>query len=117
MQIVVHALNHADVPDVARLRVERAVRKLGPRLRRASDATVRFTAHGPRCRVEVELRAPRVPPLVAVGEGWRFEDAAREATERLDKHVERTRSQRERRIRRAARDTARGLPFPPAAEA
>ena len=68
MQIVVHALNHADVPDVARLRVERAVRKLGPRLRRASDATVRFTAHGPRCRVEVELRAPRGLPFPPAAE-------------------------------------------------
>lgn len=102
MNIVLHA-HHAQVPEPVLRRAEAAVTRLGARLPRAQDATVRFAEDGALCRVEVTARVPRRAPLVAVGEGRAFDLALAEAVERFERHVGRLRASRERRLQAAQR--------------
>jgi hypothetical protein len=102
MNIVLHA-HHAHVPEPTLRRAEAAVARLGARLPRAHDATVRFAEDGAVCRVEVTARVPRRDPLVAVGEGRAFEPALATALERFEGAVARRRAARERRVRAAQR--------------
>lgn len=105
MNIVFHA-HHAEVPGQVQQRAEHGVRKLGSRLRRTVDASVRFAADGRTRRVEIELRAPRAKALVASAEAPSHEQALSEALARLEAQVEHLRDLRARRIRQAARDGA-----------
>ena len=103
MNIVFHA-HHAEIPEPVQRRAEHGVRKLGTRLRRAVDASVRFAADGRARRVEIELRAPRAKALVATAEAASHEQALSEALARLEAQVQHLRDLRARRIRQAARD-------------
>jgi ribosome-associated translation inhibitor RaiA len=107
VNIVFHA-HHAAIPGPVQQRAERGVRKLGGRLRRAVDASVRFAADGPTRRVEIELRAPRAKALVASAEASTHEQALAEALARLEAQVEHLKDLRARRIRQAARAGAAG---------
>lgn len=102
MHIVFHT-HHADVSEALQQRAEQAVRKLAARLRGTTDASVRFAEDGTERRVEIVLRAARRRPLVAAGEGARYEIALADAVERLGAHVAHAREERERRVRRDAR--------------
>ncbi len=102
MNIVLHA-HHAHVPEPTLRRAEAAVARLGERLPRAHDATVRFAEDGAVCRVEVTARVPRRAPLVAVGEGRAFEPALAVALARFGGVVDRLRAARERRVQAAQR--------------
>jgi ribosome-associated translation inhibitor RaiA len=116
VQIVFHAHN-ADMSDSLQERAEQAVRKLASRLRRAVDASVRFTEDGPVRRVEIVLRAPRRRPLVAVGSGRLYESALGQAVAHLESHLAHLKAVRSRPIR-AARATTRvpGVAAPLAAD-
>jgi ribosome-associated translation inhibitor RaiA len=107
VNIVFHA-HHAEIPGSVQQRAERGVRKLGSRLRRAVDASVRFAADGRTRRVEIELRAPRAKALVASAEATSHERALAEALARLEAQVEHLKDLRARRIRQATRDGALG---------
>ena len=100
MNIVFHA-HKADVTDAVQRRAEQGVRKLGARLRRAVDASIRVAADGTTRRVEIEMRAPRAKPLVAVAEARSYEEAVGEALQRLEAQVEHLKDVRARRIRQA----------------
>ena len=102
MNIVLHA-HHAHVPEPLLRRAESAVARLGARVPRAHDATVRFAEDGAVCRVEVTARVPRRAPLVAAGEGRAFEAALADALGRFEGLVARVRGARDRRLKAAQR--------------
>jgi ribosome-associated translation inhibitor RaiA len=113
VHIVFHA-HHADVTDALQQRAEQAVRKLAARLRGATDASIRFVKHGATPRVEIMLRVARRKPLVAEGEGSRFEFALNGAVERLSAHVAHVRAERARKrhaiaLRNGTTDTVEEL--------
>jgi len=95
VHIVFHA-HHADVTEPLQQRAEAAVRKLATRLRGTTDASIRFGQHGTSRRVEIMLRVVRRKPLVAEGEGTRYETALAAAVERLSAHVAHLRAERSR---------------------
>jgi ribosome-associated translation inhibitor RaiA len=96
LHIVFHA-HRADVTEAVQQRAEQAVQKLAARLRGSTDASVRFADDGAVRRVDIVLNVARRAPLVAVGEGPRYEVALSDAVERLAAHVAHLRSDRERR--------------------
>ena len=93
MEIILHA-HHADVTDSLRAKAERAVERLGARLRRVVTAIVRFEGDGPSKRVEIVLQAPRRPDLVARAFDRQYEPALAMAVSRLETQVERRRRSR-----------------------
>ncbi len=88
MEIVMH-LHHATVTDAMRAKVEKMVEKAARKLPRAVDATIRFEEDGSVRRVEVMLRAPRQPKLVATAEGRYFGPLVSEALLKLGKQMAR----------------------------
>lgn len=101
MEIILH-VHHAEVSDAMRQRAERAVRRLAARLAHTVDAVVRFEQDGRERRVELEVRAARVRPLVASGCAGAFGPALTRAVDRLEREV-REQHARATRQRRAAR--------------
>jgi ribosome-associated translation inhibitor RaiA len=86
VEIIFHAHN-APIPDRLRKRAETAVKRVSGRLTRAVDAIVRFEQDGPVKRVEIVLRAPRHPNVVALGEGRFYGPALTTAIEKLGAQV------------------------------
>jgi ribosome-associated translation inhibitor RaiA len=105
---VVFQLHNAEVDGAVQARAAQAVEKLAGRLRRAVDATVRIAGGGPRQRVEITLRSPRRPPLVAEGSDFRLDAALRAALDGLEAQVARVRASRARRVRRLAEGAREG---------
>jgi ribosome-associated translation inhibitor RaiA len=96
--------HHAEVSERIRERARTAVTRLGARLTRVVNAVVRFESDGPTRRVEIVLRAPRRPVMVAEGSARFFGPALRYAIDRLDaqtRQVKRTPKTRGRKIARA----------------
>ena len=102
MEIIFHS-HRAAVSDNMRLRAERAVRKLGARVKRPVDAVVRFEQDGPTRRVEIVLHAPGKRSLVSEGAGRHFGPALADAAARLQARLGRLK----RTPRARARDAAR----------
>jgi ribosome-associated translation inhibitor RaiA len=90
MEIILHA-HHAEVTDSLRAKAERAVERLGARLRRVVTAIVRFEGDGPSKRVEIVLQAPRRRDLVARAFDRQYEPALAQAVHRLEAQVARSR--------------------------
>ncbi|HEU4564590.1 MAG TPA: HPF/RaiA family ribosome-associated protein [Gemmatimonadaceae bacterium] len=86
MEIIFQAHN-AVISDQMRARSERAVRKMGVRLRRTVDAVIRFEQDGPVRRVEVVLNAPGRRPLVAEGTAHTFGPALSSAVGRIERQL------------------------------
>lgn len=107
MNIVFHG-HHADVSSALQQRAEQRVRKLGGRIRRATDASIRAAADGRFRRIEIELRAPKARPLVAVAESDSYETALGDALARLEAQVEQLKAVRTKRIRQARANGAVG---------
>jgi len=98
MEIILHA-HHAEVTDTLRAKAERAVERLGARLRRVVTAIVRFEGDGPSKRVEIVLQTPRRADLVARAFDRRYEPALALAVSRLEAQVARSRRSPRRRVR------------------
>jgi hypothetical protein len=96
LHIVFYA-HRADVTEAVQQRAEQAVRKLAARLRGTTDASIRFAQDGALRRVDIVLSVARRAPLIAAGEGPRYEVALTAAVERLSAHVAHLRAERERR--------------------
>lgn len=107
MNIVFHG-HHADVSSALQQRAEQRVRKLGGRIRRATDASIRAAGDGRFRRIEIELRAPKARPLVAVAESDSYEAALGDALARLEAQVEQLKAMRTKRIRQARANGATG---------
>lgn len=103
---VVFQLHHAEVDQSLQTRATRAVEKLAARLRRVVDATIRVAGGGALQRVEITLRSPRRPALVAEASARRVDVALKAALEALEAQVARVRVARARRVRKLA-DAAR----------
>ncbi len=86
MEIVWQAHN-AVISDRLKARATTHLEKLGRRLERTVDATVRFEREGTRCRVELVLRAPRHRSLVAEGSGRYYGPALAVALSHLERQV------------------------------
>jgi ribosome-associated translation inhibitor RaiA len=99
---IVFQVHNTAADATLRDKAARAVEKLATRLRRAVDATVRVAADGVLRRVEITLRTPRRPALVAVGVGRQTDLALTEALSALEAQVAHERAARARRVRRAA---------------
>ncbi len=98
MEIILHA-HHAEVTDTLRAKAERAVERLGARLRRVVTAIVRFEGDGPSKRVEIVLQAPRRADIVARAFDRRYEPALAAAVSRLESQVSRSRRSRRPRTK------------------
>ncbi|MDF1503340.1 HPF/RaiA family ribosome-associated protein [Roseisolibacter sp. H3M3-2] len=103
---VVFQLHNAEVDTVIQSRAAQAVEKLAGRLRRVVDATVRVAGGGAQQRVEITLRSPRRPALVAEGTGYRLDVALRSALDGLEAQIAKVREARARRVRAARQDAA-----------
>lgn len=88
MEIIFQAHN-AVISEQMRARSERAVRKMGSRLKRTVDAVVRFEQDGPVRRVEVVLNAPGRRALVAEGIAHNFGPALSSAVGRIERQLAR----------------------------
>jgi ribosome-associated translation inhibitor RaiA len=88
VEVILHA-HHAPLSDYMRARAERAARRLGDRLERAVDATVRFEVDGKFKRVELVLNAPLAPRLVSEGSGKFFGPALNQAVTRMETQLRR----------------------------
>lgn len=84
---IVFQSHHAVISDRLRARATTQLEKIGRRLERAVDATVRFEREGTRCRVELLLRAPRHKALVAEGTGRYYGPALAVAMKHLESQV------------------------------
>jgi ribosome-associated translation inhibitor RaiA len=107
---IVFQVHDTDAGEALREKAARALEKLTSRLRRAVDATVRVAADGARKRVEITVRTPRRPALVAIGSGWQADAALSAALGALEAQVAHERAARARRLRRLGVDPRLPLP-------
>jgi ribosome-associated translation inhibitor RaiA len=88
VEVVFHAHN-AVISERMHERAARGLARLGKRLERAVDATVRFHQDGPTRRVEIRVNAPGQRDLVSEGSARYYGPALRIALAHLESQVAR----------------------------
>ncbi|MEI6740228.1 MAG: HPF/RaiA family ribosome-associated protein [Gemmatimonadaceae bacterium] len=97
MHVILHA-HHAVISESLRSQTENAMQRVSTRMRKIANAIVRFIGDGPTHRVEIELLGTHSRPLVSHGDGPDFAPALAQAVHRIERQIDRVRTQRERRL-------------------